>query len=42
MAPKKKNIVSKDDLKRLMRVTKSSVSTNAKKIDHPMAKCVMF
>jgi len=38
MASKKKKIVSKEELRRLMKEKKTSVSTSVKKIDHPFAK----
>ena len=40
MASSKKKIVSQDDLRRLMREKQSSIKSNSKKIDHPLAKYV--
>ncbi|XP_052271066.1 zinc finger protein 830-like [Dreissena polymorpha] len=38
MATKKKKTVTKDDLRRLMKETKSAVKTTKTKVDHPLAK----
>ncbi|KAL4238716.1 hypothetical protein ACF0H5_003423 [Mactra antiquata] len=38
MASKKKKVVTKDDLRRLMKETQSSGKSSSRKIDHPLAK----
>ena len=38
MASKKKKIVTKDDLRRLMKEKQFDLKYNSKKIDHPLAK----